>query len=214
MSGHMTIDSTAFNATLRKYLAVSTRSLTDAINEKMFFILDRAQKQTPIGDRSKIEAELGATTTERVGKSGKIRKKISYTPTKLVYKLVNRKTPGLTRADIEPAAKRLIAARLRAVGSLRAGWSNALRKFGQVTGRFAGSTGLPKVKRGSEARPAKDGLKAQAEAVYNLLQRSDGKTLVIDPRVESALASAFAAEAASMESYIERKLGADWRSKV
>ena len=210
----MHIDTTDFDRTMRKYLTVSTRSLTEAINEKMFFILDRAQKETPLGDRAKIEAELGATTTERLGKTGKVRRKISYRPTKLVYKLVNRKTPGLTQTETAEAAKKLIAARLRAVGSLRAGWSAALRKFGMVTGRFGGQAGLPRVKRGSEARPATDGLKAQAEAVYNLLQRGEGGSLGIDSRVETALSSAFASEARSMESYLERKLGADWRAKV
>lgn len=210
----MHIDTTDFDRTLRKYLTVSTRSLTEALNDKMFFILDRAQKETPLGDRAKIEAELGATTTERIGKTGKVRRKISYRPTKLVYKLVNRKTPGLTQTETAEAAKKLIAARLRAVGSLRAGWSAALRKFGMVTGRFGGQAGLPRVKRGSEARPATDGLKAQAEAVYNLLQRGEGGSLGIDPRVAVALEKSFASEAQSMEGYLERKLGSDWRSKV
>lgn len=210
----MTLDTAQFNATLRKYLAVSTRSLTEAINEKMFFILAEAQKETPLADRAKIESELGATTTERIGKSGNVRRKLSYTPTKLVYKLVNRRQPGLSGAETEKAARKLIASRLRAVGSLRAGWSAALKKFGQVTGRFGVSSGLPRVKRGSEASPAKDGVKAQAEAVYNLMQQGAGGSLEIDPRVSMALEKSFASEAQSMEGYLERKLGSDWRSKV
>lgn len=212
MSMSFNVPTESFNATLRKYLGMTTRSIAEALNEKMFFILKKAREHTPKADASQIMQQLGATSTERVSKkSGKIRRKISYKPTQLVYKLVNNKTPGLSRTEIGPAVRKFIASRLKAAGSLKSGWNSAVARYGIATGRFSSKEG-PRVRQNSKAIPAKDELRSLAQSEYRYTSQDKEGKFYLDSRVEHALSRAFHEEEQSMKTYIERKIAEGWKA--
>lgn len=59
MSVEFKIDDREFQETLKRYLAVSSRTLPQALNEKMFYIVRGAVTRLPKVEKSKIETDLG-----------------------------------------------------------------------------------------------------------------------------------------------------------
>src|SRR5690242_17020606 len=64
MSVEFKVDDREFQETLRKYLAVSSRTLPQALNEKMFFIVRGAVRGLPSVEKSKIEEDMGLSGHE------------------------------------------------------------------------------------------------------------------------------------------------------
>ena len=206
-----------FDAALKECLLVTQRSISEVFNGKMLSILKTARDRTPMGDRSKIQQELGATSTQRVSKkTGAIKTGVRYAATETVYKILNSQGIRRSRVEIGIAAKKFIGQRLRAVGSLKAGWNDAIRKFqaayGAQTGFFTSTkTGGPKVKQKSIGLPAKDEFHATAVMEYRYLNQDKDGTFYLDPRVEGALQQAFHIEEASMKKHLEEKLAKAWK---
>lgn len=64
MSVEFHIDDKEFQATLKKYLAVTSRTLPEALNQKMFYIVRGAVTRLPKVSKAKIEADVGVSSYE------------------------------------------------------------------------------------------------------------------------------------------------------
>lgn len=213
MTPTVTVEIAAFNAQLREYVRRTQHTLAYAINKKMLFILRRARELTPVANRPQIQQVFNVTQTERIGKkTGKLRRTTDYTGlNSSAYALLfwKRKQKGLSpfqlpAAEREAAAKKLVAGRLRAIGSLKSGWNAALMGFSRAA-RFPAKTEGPRVKQRGSARIAQEGWNPEAVATYSVTEQKDTGEKLIDPRVETAVAQAFREETASMKEYLDRE---------
>lgn len=202
-------DMRKFQEDFRRVAAASSRPLDLVVNSTMWGIADEAKRRTPLADRAKIQFDLGATLqSERVNKKGKTVRRYKYNPTPVAYAIVNwrrRKAgqPPIPRGEMAAAAKKLIVGRLRAVGSLRAGWSRAL---GILAASFHWSVDRsgPRIKQASTATPAKPGWKPEARLEYRLVIQNGGKQ--IDPRVATALDGGFQKKGREFVTKLESEL--------
>lgn len=205
------LDQSEFRETLRKIIAGSTRELPVVLNSRLLAIAKTAKELTPEASRPAITSYLGATLTrERVNKKGKTVRRYSYSPQPVVYAILNarRKKAGsgpIPRSEMAAAAKKFIQSKLRAVGSLKSGWTAAIGKLAAAVKGGIGDSGGPRVKMASQATPARDGWNPVASLEYlETIYRGGGRE--IDPRVVSALESAFAREQSEMEAHLENRL--------
>jgi hypothetical protein len=208
------VDMSEFDATLKKYLSITPQVIPKALNNKALRVALAAYRATVRASRSAIEA-LGVTSTT-VGKRGQAlrRRKNTYDTTgraRAIYIAKLRREGRLsTAADVNKGVRKMLASRLRAVGSLAAGWIGCIRAFIRATRESADTSG-PRVKQRGIGLPAKEGWNAKAELIYGLTVDSRTNPHV-DPRVETALVQAFNAETADMKEYIERKIGKAWEA--
>jgi hypothetical protein len=210
----MTLNMREFNAALAQYLAMTSRTLPVAINTALLFIIRRARALTPIASRSKIEAQYGATTTQKVSKkTGKVRNVVNYSqqaPIGIVIWRLRKAGKALPASpQLWKMARQLRGRALSSIGTLKAGWNTALRVLGIATGSYDDLSG-PRVRHPSAAHLAQPGFSPVAEVLYQAAIRDQGsQNLTIEPRVELALAEAFAAEQFHMEQYVAKRLQAD-----
>lgn len=216
-------DVSDFQDTLRKYLAVTQKTLPEALNQKMFFILRGASRLTPKTSREIIERELKVTGyAQKVYVRGKKKGQINergklgrvQTSSPLIYKIINARRgragkPGLFGSEMRSAAAKLLAKRFRSVGTLKAGWLGAIRKLAPLVGdssRDAESGASSIIKGRSKAIPAKSEWSPHVEIEYLTNSFSKEHRPYIDARIQQALAIAFNDEKRSMEEYIIKKL--------
>lgn len=204
-----------FQKTLNKYLAVCSRELPKAINTKMFFIARGASRLSPKADRPKIEKELGV-----VGYKLRVSKKTGKTKWKrkdsmgasLAARIVNARKgragkPGLYGKDMKKAVTSLIGKRLRAIGTIKAGWRAAIRAFGVASGESAPREETAgRIKGNAKFRIARAGWSPEATMEYLVNSYGRGHKQYIDARTQRALAQAYAEEMKSMNDYIIGKL--------
>lgn len=206
MSASVRLDQQEFQRTFQKLASLSPSELSVFTNFTLRDIAIDAKERTPIADRGKILSDLGATMTSQKIVKGKTRRRYKYSPTPLVYAIINARRaaagkPAIPRDEMATAAKKMIASRLRAVGSLRSGWSRAI---GILIGAFGGSDG-PRIRMTSNASPAKPGWSPTATLEYReTVDRGHGRE--VDGRVIAALEGAFATKQANMAKRIEDKL--------
>ena len=223
MSVQIKCDDAEFQATLREYMRHTSRALPSALNEKMFYIAYIASSNTPKNEKSKVESELNVIGYElklnkkktrflRSKKTGRLRTGAAILGGPLIYRILNsRRTfagkPGLKRAEMKEKARKFMAARFRSVGTLKAGWWNALTILGNAIGkpaRFART--MNRLKSPSTVRLAKDGWSPKVEMEYRLQSKDPQYQRRIDQRVQDAVAAAFRNEIASMRKYITNKI--------
>ncbi len=210
MSSTLKIDDKEFTATLRKIVVNSSREISTVINSRAFHLGKKAMENTPIASRSKIQSDLGATVSgEKLDKKGKVRRRYSYKPTKIIYKIINsrrikRGEKPLFNSEIDKEAKALISRRLKAVGSLKSGWLRAIGILGFASKQSFIQAG-PRVKMSSQATVAKPGFSPEASLTYRVLV-GEGSSKSIDPRVVSATERAFNQERQEMVLHLEKKL--------
>lgn len=167
-----------FAKTMRQYTALSKDLVSDAINKKAKDVAIRSIKYTTRADRAAVEAQLRANG--------------------LVYKII--KKTGLTRKQIKAKAERLIKARKRSVGYIRAGWYKAAQAFGARGGKTHPGK-LADKGTGKRATPSK------TEAV--MTNYAKGATTISGP----ALARGMDEVRKDMMVYIARKLREKWGKK-
>jgi hypothetical protein len=206
----LSVNSEEFVKALRQYVAVRLKEpLAEIVNRKMLYILSGARKLTPLGDRGKILSDLGATSTQKTSKSGKVRSSNKYNQNSSAVNIVQwrrkmRGLPPLTQAEAKKEAAKMTGKRLKAVGSLKSGWVKAIRTLSRAVKEAVESSG-PNVKQAGSATIAKDGWSPEAIAEYTLTVGT-GESRKIDPRVEAAVQESMAKETASTLAYIEQKL--------
>lgn len=219
MSTGFTLDMREFNRTFRQYAALNKRKLPQIINAKLYTIAKKAQDYTPKADRAQIMAELGATSYQSVSrKTGKTTTRNRYKPTRLVNRIVQsrRRKKGLeplAKAELRKEARKLIAARLRGVGTLKAGFVRGLWSLAKAAKLYIPySRNLPKVKRVSKAWEARPGWNPKAMFQYRTLARPHGRSsLQVHPEVVKAFNKAWQWGIKDMKQYIARKMRPDAR---
>jgi hypothetical protein len=223
MSVQFICNNQEFQDTLKRYLVVTSRTLPEALNEKMFFIARAASRRTEKTEKARIENELSVIGYEllynkkktrllRSKKTGRVRTGAAVLGGTLVYQIINaRRTfagkPGLNRTDMKDRVRKFLAARFRAVGTLKAGWWGALNALGKAVGKEAAfERSSNRIKNPSKATVAKPGWKPNAGIEYNLLAKDARYQRGIDKRVVEALSGAWFEEMRSTQKYIEDKL--------
>ncbi len=208
MSGSIRFDKTGFDRTMRDLAVYTSRPLDQFVTSRLWHIAKTARDATPTADRAKIARDLVAKTTVRVSKkTGKLsfKRKASMLAYAIVLSRLRKAgKPGIAGKELGKAARKLIGSRLRAVGSLRAGWNRALGILGSAIRQFTPRIG-PKVKAGSLAKPARPGWKPTAILEY-ILTVKDGGGRAIDRRVVSALERGFVKEHSEIIPRLEQKV--------
>lgn len=218
MGAEFKIDDREFQETLKQYLAVSSRSLPEALNQKMFYIVRGALRALPKVEKPKIEQELVSGYYLQFTKKGKLRsrkqqgraKNAMATP--LVYKIINARRrfagkPGLNNADMKERAAKFIAARFRSVGTLKAGWWGALATLRKAVNEpIDRPPSSMRIKNPSKANIAKPGFTPSVSVEYNLLAKDEHHQRGIDKRVVETFSGSWFDEMRSMKQHIEDKL--------
>jgi hypothetical protein len=211
MSLRFSVDQTEFSDTVKRVAELSGRKLPDFVNSRLYHVAKVARDKTPVASRQSITSYLGATLTRQSqGKGGKVRRTYKYHPTQAVYAILNarRRMAGqlaLDRSEMETAAKKFIASKLRAVGSLRNGWARGLGILAAAIKQPFTREGPP-VKMASEASVARRGFNLSAMINYRVTVAKNGGGRGIEPRVTRALEDGFAAENREMIRHLENKV--------
>ncbi len=209
MTPTLHIDQSEFQRTLIEYMGRTKRTIAEVINRKAFDIVLAAFQATPRADRGAVMAAIGASlVSERVNRKGKTVRRYAYGPDRNLINLVqanraSRGQPPLTQAEALAKGK----GRLRAVGSLAAGWLIPMRKLAASFGLRSTETG-PRVKQKGGATPAKSGWDPVAEWTYTLTENKPSGQQ-IDPRVVTALQAGFDFATKDMQVYLARKMQED-----
>ena len=220
LRGTFHVDTREFSAALREYKKVSRSTLADILNRKACFVLRKAIELTPKAIRSVIENIFNVigSRLSRSKATGKFKKAGNlYGKSHLAIDIVQAKRfrkgqPPLTQKEASAEGRKLIANRLRGIGSLRAGWSRSYRTFLSATKEAGAALGLPRVKRPGQAKIARPTTDPEAIFEYDLVtatHHAGGSSgpKEIDPRVASALQEAINIETAGMKEEIARRLG-------
>jgi hypothetical protein len=218
-----------FQQVLNRALSLSSRTLPNGINSKMFYITRGASRNTPKANRAEIEKELGVVGYKvAVGKrgkpltrNGKIRwNRVVSNSATLAAKIVNARLgragkKGLFGVDMKAAVEKLISKRVSSVGTAKAGWWNAIRIFGASVGEASfKEVSTYKLKGVSIAKTAKNGFTPEASVEYVVNSFDQSHRAYIEPRTRRALAQAYADEMRSMEQYILKKMQKEVVDKV
>jgi hypothetical protein len=203
------------NSGPKRIAVASKRTIPEVINTRAYFVSKKARDLTPVGSRDAIENALGVSGyalnyTKKGDRLKKHSKGAALFSGGNIYALVNywRKKKGggpVSRSEMAAAAQKFLTRRLRAVGSLKNGWSGAVGKLAAAAHQTFTREG-PSVKMGGRATPAKPGWDAKVEFEYREAISSGQSGRHIDVRVVSALDRAFADEQKEMVPHLEEKM--------
>jgi hypothetical protein len=205
------VDKTEFQRDFKKLASETKRSLPLFINSRMLAIAKSAREGTPEANRGSMAAYLGATIkSERVNSNGRTVRRFNYRPTPVVYAIVNarRKKAGIApvpRGQMADEAKKFIASKFRAVGSMKSGWTMAIGILAQAVSQSLGSMGGPRVRMASRAKKAVDGWSPGATVEYRETVERAGIRF-IDARVEASLDAAFDKEHGEILRHLDKHM--------
>lgn len=143
-----------FDSALKAYMTVSTRSLSDVVNKKAFFVTRRAARETPVTSKQAIVSSLGRITRRR----GQFKTKLvsagavyshlqgSQAAAPLAALIINARKgrtgePGVEGPRMAAAIAALIGARNRSRAFLKSGWLPAIRRLDAVVHDRRGDPG-------------------------------------------------------------------------
>ena len=226
MSFHL--DMREWNATLPRYLAVSTNTLADIVNTKGFYIARGATRETYRANSDKFEAELGVTgynvkQVTRGKNKGKFRKgvkiiaKYSLAEGILRSRDYDKGRKQMTKVEMLGRPHRLINARKRATGFIAAGWIPAIKALqpyqkgggGQKQDSSVKKWGPTDIGGGMPARPGWSPIVEIWNAAIPPKHPTSRSGLSLLIHATEGLQVALNNEVASMKAYIERKMQQD-----
>lgn len=206
-----------FQKFLREHLAKTSRSLPVALNSRMLHIVAKASKNTPKTERSTIEQELGV-----VGYALKFTKKGKYSRaqsskrradaavtngTSIIHLIINSRLgrvgkKGLYGAAMREAVTKFLLKRFRSVGTLKAGWTGAMRQLGQALGlTFRNEGASASVKGKSTVSVAKPGFTPSVRLEYTTNSFDKQHRPFIDERLLQAVEAAFQSETQELKNH-------------
>lgn len=207
-----------FQALLREHLAKTSRTLPVALNSRMFNIVAKASKNTPKTERSTIEQELGV-----VGYALKFTKKGKYSRaqsskrradaavtngTSIIHLIINARRgragrPGLYGSAMKEAITKFLQRRFRSVGTLKAGWTGALRMLGKSLGlSFRNEGASASVKGKSTVAVARQGFTPSVRLEYVTNSFDKQHRPYIDDRLLQAVDAAFRSETQEIKNHL------------
>jgi len=213
------INTTEFDATMRRYKDFSKRDPKKICDTKAFFIARRAALETPKAAAASIKQDLGRIIVKKrqaVGMSLKTVKRFSRfgleVQVPLAALIINKrrgKGEGLYGAAMTEAIHAMLAARMRSIAFLKSGWLPAIRKLvGLADMRGAPRQDRSAVQLGTDrgyAIPASEVWRAKT-TIANSADAKHDKKEALYKYGEPALQRAFDSETASMLEYMERKM--------
>lgn len=217
-------DQTRFDDTLARYMEVTSRSVTQVVNTKAWYIARKAIWFTEKADRGKIESSLGRMVmVNRLTKSGKTvrRRQLELvqserTQAPLAALIINsrlgkKNLPGLYGRAMDAAIRDLLSSRYRSIGFIKSGWLPSVQKLGPLADKGGAAPQIDTAARrfGLEkgyAEPAEPGWAPSAAIINEAVARHDAGGAALSRVGSKGLQMAFDDEAASMEDYIRRKL--------
>jgi hypothetical protein len=154
MAVELNIDTREFNAALRQYIKVSSRTLPEIVNKRAVNIAFKSIRHTPKAKKARIKRDLKV-------------KSRTNPKAPLAAILVNAgRNPGLYGDDMKQAVEELKERRAKSIGFIKSGWLGAvndLQPHAKVFRRTprVNVKGKPK----GFGRPARKGLNPTAEIV-------------------------------------------------
>jgi hypothetical protein len=127
MNPVLKVDDSEFQQTLKKYLAVTPKELSEVLNTKMFYIVRGAVRALPKVEKSKIEQDVGVSGYE------------------LQYQKEREKKPRVKKTNYKRALK-------RGAKNARKQLGRDAKAFKRDIGRFAKSLFKSASKTGRKAR--------------------------------------------------------------
>jgi hypothetical protein len=159
------------------------------------------QGPNPYGKKLKSAKQQGRATAAKFGGGA------------LVYKIINSRRkyagkPGLRGAAMLEAARKLFAARLRSVGTLKAGWWGALKALGRAVGQpnELKEHQMSRIRAPSTATIAKPGFNPSVSVEYNLQAKDEHYQRGIEKRAVETFSGSWFSEMRSTIKYLEDKL--------
>jgi hypothetical protein len=213
-----TWDQSEFDRALLSYLRVVPHSLAEVLNKKALYLARGALRLTPKASRAEIEA-LGIVAYQIAGKTGRRLKRV-----KAIYNVTDSRArrilisiwrkrgelAGKTEEDIQGGVKKFLAARLRSIAFLSAGWIPAIRAMARKTGEAADTAGVRAFGRPKgRGTPASDGWDPVAVIENSVRPRESPGAARAAEWMRGALEKAFAQELASMQEFILKRLQRD-----
>lgn len=154
------------------YAVATKRTLAQAINKKMAWIVRRSIWYTPKADYANMGAELGQELQSRTRINRRTGKEVSFLSAiksqkekrgstwlpqfasdrtgtaPLLALIINKRRglkglPGLYGAAMKQEFRKIFGARARSIGFLKSGWLPAFELFRRFAGGGAGARGLP-----------------------------------------------------------------------
>ncbi len=217
-------DQTTFNSVLDSYLAVTSRTLSSALNTKAYYIARGAARVTDKVAVATIEAQLGKIiSVERISKKGTKynRKSLQLTMGRdsrapLAGLIINKRRgqagePGLQGRDMRDAIKRLLGARKKSVAFIASGWIPAIKTLARYAEKVGGApsdleTGKQFGAKKGMADPAKAGNKMIARIINSAMGKTANSRAAHAKHGSRGLQRAFDAETASMLQYLRDRL--------
>jgi hypothetical protein len=145
METDVKLDMTEFNRALKQLADVQTRrTYPEFINGQMMMVCIKAIEFTEKADAEKIAHQMGQISrVEKVGKSGRKRviRKFKTDTSSFAHRLVNwmREKRGekmIWGNELDQAARRLVASRMKHVAFIKSGWVWAFRDLTKVVVGF------------------------------------------------------------------------------
>lgn len=211
MSATLVIDDREFKRSLAKYMAYTQKTTAQVLNQKGYRVAQKAVWYTRKADRNAIRGELNSIRS------------VKGRPVPLAALIVNARKkrggkPGLYGKEMRAAIRRMINARVRAVGYLRSGFiaaREALKPFARLKG-FVGISGeeQPTNKYGN-AVAAVPGWRTFVEFWTTSITTSRNQGKTAEARAwtfsKDGLQMAFDAERLDTIRYLEREMRKDAR---
>jgi hypothetical protein len=219
-----------FDATLKRYMALSKRTPKEVTDTKGFFIARAASRLTDRANYQKMANELGQElkvySGKRASRQGRLTMKGGKTfntaataPAPLLALIINARRgrkgqPGLYGATMKEAFRRVFGARARSIAFIAASWLPAIRTLAPLSS-FRGAprqgTGLRQVGQAKGfAIPSRGGWKAKTVIANTADPKHDTNDALLKWGLPG-LQKAFDHEARSMKAYIEKKLAENAR---
>lgn len=220
-----------FNETLRSAIRESSRAAPEVVNTHALYVAAGAIKLTEKANKSEIEATLGQVGTQlnytkkgdRLMGRRKVRGQRILREDSFAARIVNRRRRDFAGSDymlwgnaLETAARKLIAARVKAVGFIKSGWIWALRDLIAVVRRARGLSVedklvvVTKTRKGG-ATPARPGSVVKAVIYNTALVAAGGRFQAKGTHnpwsvAERGLRAALRAEEANMRQHLFNKM--------
>lgn len=125
---------TEFNKAAEQCIRESERTYPQFINGQLLAVASRALKATAAASKDRIAVEMGQVATSIKGR------RIYRTDTaSLAHRIINARRaraglPLIWGNELDQAARKMVASRLRAVNFIRSGWIYAIRTLARAVG--------------------------------------------------------------------------------
>jgi hypothetical protein len=191
------IDTTRFDRDFKQYMTLTSKTLVEAVNYKLFYCSRQAVKDTPKAVRSEVLQSLNATS----------KKYPNRTVAEMIVIAKSRLT-GEAIEDLNQVTKTFKNKRIQSIAWTKAGWLPALRKLIKYVGKesisISGVGNTVRMFLGGATPAALVGSTIMG-SVYNDVEGTGNKAFVTSIKEQGAQAG-IDKVSMDMETYISKKL--------